>query len=424
MTPHFWRALGAVRRSQSVMSSVWIGGGGIAVMGGNLLLAGILARQDFGRLILFQSILTVGVGLAPLGLDNLVVRRELPPTGDTQRRVLLAAGAVAAALGVGTAVLYDFPIPIAALLAAGCVVAALARLYAAAERAALRLHRSQLVTQAPSVAYGAGVVLVWLLADRDWRIAAFVMVLGHGVAVVVGAVMYGMPTSAEKPAAVRAPDVWAKAFAFAGMFASVLVLSQMERLVAGRVLSLEDVATFGVVATVAGSPYRLLSDGIGYALMPRLGRASDPEEWARLIQSEVWIALTLGLAGGAVLLVVGGPLVEALYGGKYQAPPALVLAIVLVGMIRLLYSPASAAVSALAQTRELGWFSVSGWITTALAAAVAVGLSRFGLVGVVTGAGVGWAGRLAAAVVLVRPAFRSADPVTPRTTAHASSEDP
>ena len=39
MTRLFGRALRAVRRSQSVMSSVWIGVGGIAVMGGNLLLA-------------------------------------------------------------------------------------------------------------------------------------------------------------------------------------------------------------------------------------------------------------------------------------------------------------------------------------------------------------------------------------------------
>ncbi len=406
------RSLLVVRRSPSVVTACWVGGGGVALMGGNLLLAGILPRQDFGRLILFQSLLFVGVGLAPLGLDSLIVRRELSPGRGTVAAVLLAAAVTALLLGVAGSALYQLPLAPIGLLAAGCLAGAMGRLYAASEQTALRFRRSQFVSQVPFLAYALGVLILWLGGVREWTVAAALLVGGHVMGGVAGAGLQRLspasPVRFSEPGVAALGRAWPKALAFAGLMASLLVLNQMERLVAGRFLTLDDVATLGVALAIVGSPYRLLAGGIAYTLAPYLSYETRPVERLRLVRGEIRLAVFLGLAGGGVLLIVAEPVITTLYNGGYDVPRNLVLAIVTVGMLRLLYGCGSAAITALGQARQLAWLNLIGWIATAGAAAAAFSLSGYGLVGIVAGVGFGWAVRLTAAAALLLPAFRPA----------------
>ena len=57
-----------------------------------------------------------------------------------------------------------------------------------------------------------------------------------------------------------------------GITAAALLLMQLERLLAPRLLSLEDLARFAVVATLVGSPFRMLQMGAGYTLLPGSAR--------------------------------------------------------------------------------------------------------------------------------------------------------
>lgn len=405
------RSLLVVRRSQSVVTACWIGGGGVALMGGNLLLAGILPRQDFGRLILFQSLLFVGVGLAPLGLDSLIVRRELSLARVPVAAVLLAAAITALFLCVAGSALYQLPLPAIGLLAAGCLAGAPGRLYAASEQTALRFRRSQFISQVPFLAYALGVLILWLGGVREWTVAAALLVGGHVMGGVAGAGLQRLspasPVRFSEPGVAALGRAWPKALAFAGLVASLLVLNQMERLVAGRFLTLDDVATLGVALTIVGSPYRLLAGGITHTLAPYLSYELRPVERLRLVRGEIRLSAFLGLAGGGVLLIVAEPVITTLYNGSYDVPRNLVLAIVSVGMLRLLYGCGSAAITALGQARQLAWLNLIGWIATVCAAAAAFSLSRYGLAGVVAGVGCGWAVRLAAAALLF-PAFRPA----------------
>ncbi len=131
-------------------------------------------------------------------------------------------------------------------------------------------------------------------------------------------------------------------------------------------------------------------------------------ERLRLVRGEIRLSVFLGLAGGGVLLIVAEPVITTLYNGSYDVPRNLVLAIVTVGMLRLLYGCGSAAITALGQARQLAWLNLLGRIATACAAAAAFSQSGYGLVGVVVGVGCGWAVRLAAAAALLLPAFRPA----------------
>jgi O-antigen/teichoic acid export membrane protein len=195
-----------------------------------------------------------------------------------------------------------------------------------------------------------------------------------------------------------------------GLLASVLLLHYLERLVIPGLLGLEQLATFAVVATLVGSPYRVLHAGIAYALMPRMRAESTVEGRNRLLRSELKLVAALGVGGGAVLAGLALPLIHLLYGDKYRVGFLLVVAIALVGVIRLLYAVASATVGAIGDSQQLRVFNAAGWAGTATAAVGAVLFSVYGLVGVVGGAALGWVLRLAAATVLARRALAMASP--------------
>jgi hypothetical protein len=85
------------------------------------------------------------------------------------------------------------------------------------------------------------------------------------------------------------------------------------------------------------------------------------------------------------------PLVERwLLAGKYHLAGALVLAVVVVGTIKVVNSFTKAFVSALATPRELALVNLFGWCSVALAVLAAVIGARWGLVGVIYGVGLGW----------------------------------
>jgi O-antigen/teichoic acid export membrane protein len=387
--------------------AIWIGAGGAAFMIANLLLAGLLGSEDFGRLALFEAVVAVSVGLGPVGLDTLVVRRELSVNSGTLWRAVWASSVVALVASFAGTAVYGLESAAVALLVVTCLAAAVSRMSAAHEQSVIRLTRSQLIAQVPKLVFAMGALFLTVAEIRDWRAGAATLVFGYVTAGCVGLVIVRPELRAQRMAAsdsVSAPGrLWRKSLAFTGILASLVLLGQVERLVIARVMSLEDLAVFAVAATVVGSPYRLLQGGIGYAFMPRLRQASRVLERRNLVWGELMLAGFLGVGGGVLLTVFARPLIEALYGGRYRVTFGLVVAIVFAGLVRLGYGVASAAVSALGGLRQLRWFNLAGWLGTAVAVFSAVLLSAYGLVGVVVGGLLGWIVRLTVATALVRP---------------------
>lgn len=376
-------------------------------MAGNLVLAGVLSAEDFGRLTLVEAILSVGVGIGPLGHDSLVVRREIPERWGS---VLLisAASLVPSGLAGGTAYfLYGLGLPASLLVSLGCLGGTVGLLCAAFDRADVELNRAQAVSQLPFLAFALGGLVIWITGERSWLSAALAIVGGYGLSGLVGLVVYGFRLRRGQHWVSEAQtwsERWRKAFTFLGIGASGFILNQVERLIIPRALGLEELAVFGVAATLVLGPYKLLQGGIGYALMPRLTSADADGVGHRrtLILRELRFAAGSSAALGVGAVVAVPFVVDLLYSGKYEVGAALVLAVALVGSLRALYGAVAATLKALGDESQLKRYNLTGWASIVVAVAGGFGFAWGGLVGVTLGVAVGWAVRALVVAVIAR----------------------
>ena len=111
---------------------------------------------------------------------------------------------------------------------------------------------------------------------------------------------------------------WSEALSIAGLSAAGLLLIQIERLMLPHLLPLEDLATYGVLAAIAGSLFRVLQMGVGYSLLPRLRAAPGVIERRRLLFKEFRLVVAVAAMGSAGDLG-GDPAHRGLVpGGKYH----------------------------------------------------------------------------------------------------------
>jgi O-antigen/teichoic acid export membrane protein len=194
---------------------------------------------------------------------------------------------------------------------------------------------------------------------------------------------------------------WHEALAFAGLNASGLVLTQMERLVIPHLLPLAQLALFGVLGAIAGSLFRVLQMGVGFSLLPRLRAAGTVLERRHLIAREARLVGAIALLG-SVVIWFATPLVERWFlAGKYHLAGALVLAAIVSGVAKIANAFTKAAASALADPRELSLVNLVGWISAGIALGAAFVGAHWGLVGVIYGVGLGWMVRAVVAFALI-----------------------
>jgi len=393
--------------ASSVQVTLMVGTGGLALAVANLLYAGALSPADFGRLSLFQSLVTVGSVLAPIGYDSMIARKEVAPNQSIGRLTFLLALPAAAAVAILSLLIYHLPPMLLLLLVGGIISGAVTRFASSFDRAMIRLKRAQLVLQLPFVGFLVGALVLLGTRGHDWVAAAGVLAAAYAAAAIVG--LGRLRTSRREldrawseNASAGLKELWPKASAFFGIAAAGIMLVHFERLLIPKVLSLTDLATFGVAATLVGSPYRLLQGGFSYALLPRLRAARNALEARRLIVGELRLAAVLGGGGGVLLALTGGPLIHFLYNGKYEASLPLVGAIVLSGCAKILTGILAAAIGALGDGTLLHRYNTISWVGNLLAFGVAVWASRFGVVGVVLGTSTGWWFRVVAGSFFLR----------------------
>jgi hypothetical protein len=199
--------------------------------------------------------------------------------------------------------------------------------------------------------------------------------------------------------------------ALAGLDASGLVLVQLDRLVIPWLLPLNMLALYGVLSAIAGSVFRVLQMGVGYALIPRLRAAEGIARRRRLIRNEAWLVTGLMVAG-SLAVAVAVPLVKTfLLHGKYELSAHLVLAVVVSGVAKVLNAFAKALVAGLALPDEVATVNLFGWLSVAVAIAAAAVGARWGLAGVIYGVGLGWLIRALVAFRICAPHLRAAEPL-------------
>ena len=383
--------------SPTLRSAVVYGASGLGFAGANLILARVLPTGEYALFTLVIALVNLSFALAPLGVDGVVNRRRMDAGPRLLKRTLAAALAVGVAFVV-IAEAYHMSAP-SMLVVFVSTVAGGAMVVAGAQfQSEQRYGISLALLQSPNLflILAAGAVLV--TGTRGVGLPLTICALGFVLAAVFGWWMLFRERATKGPG--ESSFSWSEALSVAGMNASGLVLVQLDRLVIPHVLPLHDLATFGVLAAIAGSLFRVLSMGVGYTLVPRLRAAGTVIERRRLVAHEAKLVSTIVVAGSVAIWFIT-PLVErSLLAGKYHLSGSLLLAAVVSGVTKIMNSFTKSTVTALATPAELSAVNLLGWVSVGLAIVAAVFGARWGLAGVMYGVGLGWFIRAATAFYL------------------------
>jgi O-antigen/teichoic acid export membrane protein len=214
-----------------------------------------------------------------------------------------------------------------------------------------------------------------------------------------------LPQERTQPASNRA--LMMEALSAAGLALSTNIFFQIDRLVIGRALSLEDLASYSIVAAIAGSAFRMLQTGAGYSLTPRLRACSDRAQALVLIRREAALVFAMGALATLVVVLVTPWLMDHFLAGRYNIPDGLVAVVIATGFIRISEAFAASVVIARGAARQLSLLNYWAWAALAVALGCAWLARPFGLIGVVAGLGAGWLALAVSSSVLAAQSLRN-----------------
>ena len=378
---------------------------GLGFAAGNILLAYELPPTEYALVALIVALLQVGASVASMGIDGVVNRREVDPTPRLLARVLSTSAVVGVAMAAVSHAVYGLEGWFLAAVFLGTFGGGANTVAGAKYQSMQRFRGSLLLTQSQNYVLALAGLLTLVLGITHGAFPGFLIALGYFVSAAIGwACLFRLEKSSH-PVELRFD--WAEALAFVGVSVAGLILVQLERLIVPRVLRLEDLATYGVLSAVVGSPFRMLQMGVGYTLLPRLRVAHTPSARRRLLYREGAVTALAVFLSGAVVWFLAPLLVRLFLQGKYELTPALVAAAIITGVFKVTSALTSAATVALGTTRQLGYLNVLGWVSVGAAIVAATVGASWGLPGVLYGVAVGWIIRSIAATVLSWPHLTS-----------------
>lgn len=383
-----WRKGGsALWRSPTFASIAVHGVSGLGFVVANLILARVLPAREYAFFTLGLALLNMGHPIAPAGIDGIVLRQEMPAGAGLLARVVATTSVVALTVGAIGALDYGLGLPLVAVVVLGTIGGG-AMLVASA-----RFQRRQrfAISLALKHSVNLAILLAALVVLTAGVQSAWLPLLLTTVGFVVPAIWGWYLLLQEPVPGVRDGRLpWNEALEIAAMNGSGLLLVQLDRLVIPHVLPLEDLATYGVLAAMVGSLFRVLQMGVGFSLLPRLAAAAGVAERRRLILAEARMVTALILVGSVGIWLVT-PLAETwLLAGKYDLTGPLILASILAGVAKSLNAFSYSTAMALADQRELRLVNLFGWASVVVSILVATVAARWGLAGVVYAVGLGW----------------------------------
>jgi O-antigen/teichoic acid export membrane protein len=374
--------------SPTLRSVLVYGASGLGFAGANLMLARLLPTTEYGLFTLVIALSNLGYSLAPAGVDGIVNRRQLDAGPRLLRRTIGASLLVGVVFVLVAEIAYQMSPLMLVVLFVSTVAGGAMAVAGAQFQSERRFGISLALTQSPNLVLLVAALAVLLFDDREAWVPLIISAVGFLVAAIYGWLVLFRERKSHPRRDTWFP--WSEAFSFAGLNAAGLVLIQLDRLVIPHVLPLQDLATYGVLAAIAGSLFRVLQMGVGYTLVPRLRVAAGVVERRRLIAHEARLVGAMVVAGSVAIWLVT-PLIERWFlQGKYHLAGSLLLAAVISGVAKIMNAFTKSTVTALATPGELSLVNVLGWVSVALAIPAAVFGARWGLAGVMYGVGLGW----------------------------------
>lgn len=366
-----------------------VGGAGFAI--GNLLLARVLPPAEFGHVSLLLSLIQVGATFTVLGLPVLITRRGLKATGGLLGVSLCVGIVLACAVAWVAAQLYELRTPIVVLLAATILFAALARIAGALFQSVQKFGISLLLSQSQNWVLPASVPIVMILAQAYSATVLVAIFTGYVLTSAAGWVLAWRASSQhESSASVPIRLISAETLGATGHSLATSVFFQADRLLVAKALSLEELAIYAIVAAVAGSAFRMLQVGAGYSLVPRLRTVADRAQALVLLRREAAAVFALAAIAATAIAIIMPLIFDSLLQHRYDVPDGLVMAVVIVGLVRIWQAFAASVVSALGSGRQLLVMGAAGWVSLLISMLCALGARDLGLTVVIYGIGSGW----------------------------------
>ena len=141
-------------------------------------------------------------------------------------------------------------------------------------------------------------------------------------------------------------------------------------------------------------------------MIPRLRDANTVSERRRLLRHEFLVfSIVMGLASVAIWLLAPR-IAHWFLTGRYDLSTALIIAMIVSGLLKVLSAFGTSVVSALAPEKGLYLLSTASWACIVLATALAFVLQPWGLTGVIYAISGGWFARTCAAFWIAAPHLR------------------
>ena len=381
--------LRALLRSPSLRAAAAMGVGGLCFSAGGLILAHELPTPAYARVSLVLGIVSVAGNVAPLGLDQVIGRRGLRLNAPWQR----ASFGASLATSVVVALLAGLVYHLRPVLMASVALITLALGVALSVGAHFQGEGR----------FGVGVWVLQLLNGTIALIALITVAAGLDTAGEVCGLMalVGIVAAAavwrlvrrERQGLDRQLSPWTmrgEALSLLTMQAGSSTLLQLERLLIGPTVGLEDLALFGVLAAFVSSPFRLLQAAVQFTLIPRLRAARDARARRALMRREGALVAVPLAAGSAAIGWLAPALAHRLLTGRYDLSEALVAVALLSGWLKLMSGFLTAVVVSRGGEQRLRRLSAITWIALGVSIAGAFLAAPLGLVAVLCGIAAGW----------------------------------
>lgn len=403
---HIWSdALRRIaHRFQALHTAALFGLSGAAFALGNLLLARTMPIDRFGAFSLAVALFNAFAVFAPLGLDQLLLRYRLGSPRRLFFRLGMSGSTVGVVVGIGAVLSGALPLIDAAILAllicSGGIVLAASNGF----RAALRQTSAFWLATASSWALcGIG------LASQIWPMQTVTTPFSFFALANIAVALVGWNRfSALAPAGrdVRTSIPWREGVSLLGIVAIASISLQFERLVIPILLDFRDLALFSVLASVAIFPFRMVSSGTAFSLVPRLRATSDPAARRRLVSGEVRAIIAFISVAAFGILLVAPALTPWITGGRYILGHGLVLAACLNGSVKIMQALPRAVLTACGEPADLVHLNRLGWFGLFVSVIGSVAGSHWGLDGLIVGASLGSLAGSIPAIFMARRVLR------------------
>ena len=397
--------LKALYHSPALRAAAAFGLAGAAFTIGNLILAKAFSAQQFALISLVIGIISVSGPSAPLGLDLVIARRGLSFTSRLRIAVLVTSIAAAMATACIAAALYGLHID---LLCA--IFLATAAVGVSQSTAAHFQGRRQFAAAVPYLQMSN-----WALVPVAIVSAAFgfttalvpcaLIALAALTTAAVGWQRVAKLTEGDE-SDFGGPTLWREAISLMTISTASGLFMQLERLVIPTTVGIEHLALFGVATSLVGSPFRMIQGAVSFTIIPRLREAQNAEERRQLLRHECILIGTVLVPACIAIWIVAPFLAHWFFGGRYDLSSAIIVAMLISGILKILSSFSTSVVNALASHNGLRLLSASSWVCVVLAALLAYAGRSWGLCGVIYGVSLGWLARCAVAIWISAPLLR------------------